>query len=234
RQFFSIVDSSFEILKAKKIDKLIIDIRENSGGNTMLSSYLFNYLDLKTDNNKKAYSKTITKVSKYSKRFYWRYSLTRPYFLFILPFMKEQWRRNNTSISKQYDENKEINTSNPNEIFKGDVILLTSKQNYSAASDFVRSFKYFKAGIIVGEQTTQPVTSYGDIVYFKLKNSKIKVACSHRLYHSLDLGSEHKSGVKPDIYINWNKQCDHNINSLIQKIINETNKFENNIIKSKI
>ncbi|MCG8409670.1 MAG: S41 family peptidase, partial [Bacteroidales bacterium] len=47
RQFFSIVDSSFEILKAKKIDKLIIDIRENSGGNTMLSSYLFNYLDLK-------------------------------------------------------------------------------------------------------------------------------------------------------------------------------------------
>lgn len=219
KKFYSVVDNCFEEIKNRNIKKLIIDLRDNPGGNSMFANSLTDYILNDTLDLDKTVKRTITKASKESRRFYYGYCLKHPYLIPLLPFIPGMWSKSGTLIEQKGSGYEYPNFNDMNH-FEGKVILLTSGCNYSAADDFIRNIKYYKLATIIGEETGGARDSYGDIVYFKLKKSKIKIACSQRIYYGHYLNDMPLSGVKPDISISWNNYTKKIDSLFINKIIN--------------
>jgi hypothetical protein len=164
----------------------------------------------------------VTKVSKEAKRFYFKYSFEHPYILPFLPFLPGMWHKNGKFITKSF-ESTEYPISEEKGGFRGKAVLLVSNKNYSAAADFIRACKYFETAKIIGEPTGQPMVSYGDIIYFRLKKSGINVACSHREYFSVNLGPENINSTIPDISVDWSTICIENKKEFISFIMSKLN-----------
>lgn len=96
-------------------------------------------------------------------------------------------------------ENKDIVYKNKRkeQVFDGQVYVLTNIKTYSAAMDFAMLVADNDLGIIVGEPSGNLPDSYGDILSFQMPNSKLMLCVSHKRWYRID---QSKSGlpIMPD------------------------------------
>lgn len=96
-------------------------------------------------------------------------------------------------------ENKDIVYKNKRkeQVFDGQVYVLTNIKTYSAAMDFAMLIADNDLGIIVGEPSGNLPDSYGDILSFQMPNSKLMLCVSHKRWYRID---QSKSGqpIMPD------------------------------------
>ncbi len=199
--YYSLIDKSFEQLKNNDVEKLIIDIKNNPGGNSNLMDYLFQYIS-KSDSIV-TYGSITAKSSTTARDFYRSYFTTKkPYLLPLIMCTSFYWKKEGIhTIPPEYQK-----VSKPEDVrYKGQVFLVTSHKCFSTADDFARAFKYNKVGVVVGEETGGMKDSYGEIVFFKLPHSKINCACSTKYYQGLDLNDAPRDGVMPD----YEMDCRH-------------------------
>ncbi|WP_282038888.1 S41 family peptidase [Saccharicrinis aurantiacus] len=195
KDYLKFFEECFTTIKANEIDKLIIDIRDNPGGNTFVSNQLLQYISQK---DYISYQSILVKYSKSSRHFYRQYALKKTYLYPFVMMSKIGWKADGI-IEKQGIQNKI--TLEDDLRFNGQVFLITSNYCYSTADDFSRAFKYNKMGTIIGEETGGMRDSYGDCIIFKLPNSKIECGCSSKYFKGLYLGDTFMDGVKPDYYL---------------------------------
>ncbi len=192
KAYFKLVNDCFNQMKEKGVNQLIIDLRDNSGGNTMLSDMIFQYV---AKEKFKTYNSTLTKFSNTTTKFYRSYCLKRPYLFPVLITNPSFWKSSGTKESVNCVNELRLKEEDR---FKGKVYLITSNYCYSTADDFARIFKKYQMGIIIGEETGGQRDSFGDTVFFKLPNSKISCGCSYKKFRGLDLGDFATDGVKPN------------------------------------
>ena len=193
RDFYNNVDSVFARIHNDSIDNLIIDIRNNPGGNSELADYLISCIYSKPY---KANSKILIKRSEQY------YTYMRGYFSWwfkpFLTFIKQINDYKLTPIGKVYEDIKGFKS--PKYIkhrFNGKTYLLINENTFSTALGFATVIKDYEIGHIIGEQTKSEVNEFGDIYPFDLPNSGLWVWCSAKRYirpsGELTIG-----GLKPD------------------------------------
>ncbi len=183
-RFQQFLEKIFSEIKSSALQNLIIDIRNNGGGNSSLGDELFNYI---TD---KPYSQIEKMQIKLSKE--------------ILDKGWGDWLPKDTldkykgEIYTIYGEPEE--PENNEFLFDGDVYLLTSSKSFSSANMFASAFKCYEMGTIVGEETGGLTVCYGDIISLELPYTKLKCGVSYKKFYEA-CGEENGRGVIPDFEV---------------------------------
>ena len=204
-RYDSLLIHVFKEIQKNEIENLIIDLRANKGGNGNLISTLVNYL---TDKPYISTAESQVKTSEATKLCY----TTHPIFVNAI----EQARKaegETPSFLKLVDcfleaepgtlttFPKEIITPGENQFrFEGQIYVLTSKQTFSAGTQFSVLIKDNNIGYIVGEETSDDPTEYGCIMLFELPNTKINIQNSTQ-YNLRPAGYDDQRGVIPDFKV---------------------------------
>jgi len=220
-EYYSVLTSSFKTIKDNKLQNLIIDVRQNGGGNGNLISPLVDFL---TDKPYITKSFSQIKASKAAVKCY----TTHPIFINAIEQArkaekesKEFLRLVDAILEKppgtitNLPEEKVIPTVNENR-FSGNLYVLASRNTFSAATGFCATIKDNKIGYIVGEETSDNPTDYGCIMLFELPNTRIKIQNS-TLYSVRPAGYDDQHGVIPDF----------KVETTITEFINGTDKVMN-------
>lgn len=183
------IDSAFVEIKNRQSNNLIIDLRNNAGGNDSFSDYLVSYIANKpfTWN-----SKFTLKTSKILKEHTRKHNdTTAVYFQEILS------HKNGERYNYEFDEYP----PQPKQIrFKGEVYVLVNRQTYSQAAVTASQIQDHKFGTIAGEETGEYPTLYASQFQYSLPNTGIVVKVSKGHIIRVN-GSEKPEGVLPDILI---------------------------------
>lgn len=201
----SLLCSSFKNIKDNEIGNLIIDVRENGGGNGNLISTLVNYL------TEKPYITTAFSQVKTSEATIHCYT-THPVFIHAIDqarkaekeseeFLQlvDAFLENPPGTITDLPEDVVIPTVNENR-FSGNLYVLTSRQTFSGATAFTVIIKDNQIGTIVGEETSDNPTDYGCIMLFELPNTKINIQNS-TMYSVRPAGYDDEHGVIPDFKV---------------------------------
>ncbi len=207
-RFKIFLDTVFSAIKKDKINNLIIDLRNNSGGNSVLGDELFQYIS-KTDFTQ--YDKTILKVSSHLKSLWTSYYLPQGVIDSIT--VNEVLKLPNGMIVRTdtiFNEDEEIIKLNEiSNRFYGKVYVLTSNYTFSSAADFAWCFKHYNMGKIVGEETGGWGLCYGDNVYAELPNSRLAINVSCKLFYNIGATEKSTHGVIPDFQVKSEDALDY-------------------------
>ncbi len=198
-KFKVFIDSSFNCIKNKNIANLIIDIRNNGGGDSKLGDEFFQYISKVPF---KQFGKTIIKTSIPQKEFY-----------------KSAYNINDTNkLGIVVKEKGQLINLRKNRLrFNGNVYLLQSHFTFSSASSFAWAFKYFKMGKIIGEETGGLAVCFGDIIRKKLPYSDFSYTVSHKKFFLYGATDKNIHGTMPDYEVPTNKALDFTINMIKNK-----------------
>lgn len=187
--FLRFADSTFTLLNERGIDKLIIDLRSNLGGDSEIGDEFLQYF-VKSDFTQ--YTKVVTKYSHLQKERYKNNANTDP----KSGAYETMMRKKNGSIEvEDYQLIKKKDLLNR---FDGKLIVLTSPFTFSSAADFAQAIHHYKLGTLVGEETGGLIVSFGDIITTHLPVTNIELTISHNLYYNIGAKNNDFKGVTPD------------------------------------
>lgn len=188
--FCAFADSAFSVINKNMIQNLIIDIRGNGGGRTVVVDSLMNFL---TNKPYTQYRKIEIRVSQELKE---RYKDKYP--------DRYEWI-NNYAIDELVVPDMNLTLPSNNKLrFVGNVFLLTDKTTSSAAATFAGIFKELKIGVIIGEETGGTIRYYGDYWDISTPNTAITFCIAPKRfiqYGGIDLDR----GVIPDYLVRNNE-----------------------------
>jgi hypothetical protein len=170
QNFKKIVKRAFAEIKEKKIENLVIDIRDNTGGMAFATPFLYTYLGTKDFKFK---SKLV---------FHHGYRFSNPEYLnrskfndwFNRHFMR---KINDTTYEWTLHNNTRKLYAIKKNAFKGQLFVLQNGMTASGAAEFATLVHYNHRGTIVGEESGgdyNGINGY-DRTYLRLPNSKIGV-----------------------------------------------------------
>lgn len=184
---------AFTEIRDKKIENLIIDIRNNLGGDSDVGDELFQYF---MNRPYKQYDRVVGKNSPLLKeRLKEHHKKGKELDASDLELLQ---KTNGTYDTIVYDE---IPIRENPLRFAGNMYLLTSAQTFSSAADFAQCFSHYKRGKIIGEETGGLVVSYGDIVSHQLPNTGLPITISSKLYYNVGTKTDDWRGATPDIKV---------------------------------
>ncbi|WP_299216602.1 S41 family peptidase [uncultured Aquimarina sp.] len=183
------IDSAFIKIYKNQKNNLIIDLRNNAGGDNSFSDYLVSYIA--------------------NKPFRWNSKLT----IKTSKFLKEHTRKHNDTTdtyfknilshtdNEIYDyEFEEYQPQEKNKRFQGKVYVLINRQSHSQSAVTAAQIQDYKFGTIVGEETGDYPSLYASQFQYSLPNTGIVVKVSKGYIVRVN-GSKKQEGVIPDIII---------------------------------
>jgi C-terminal processing protease CtpA/Prc len=209
--FTHFLDTVFTQIKHEKTEDLIIDLRNNSGGYSVLGDELFQYI---SEVPFSQFGKTTVKYSKLRAQFYTEIRKTG----FLKNYTDSAF---NNFIAPGYGTTKitydslTILRKNPLR-FKGNVYLLTSTNTFSSASDFAWCFQHFNMGKVVGEETGGYIVCFGDLINATLPVTKLSLNISHKEFYGYGATPKERHGVLPDYKVEADNALDFTL-KLIDK-----------------
>lgn len=195
-EFKKFIDDAFDQLISRNISNLIIDVRDNGGGNSELAKYIASYLT----------SKPVYSFS----RILWKSSQQ------VRNFVLDDIQNDTYGYyeQKDYDHLSSVKTgecyhwdykSNPDSckhkhIYRGETLVLSNTLCFSSTTDFLAMIRDFGLGKIVGSATGGLPNSFGDCYYFHLPNTKLFVSVSQKLFVRPS-GNENDNDLTPDYVV---------------------------------
>ncbi|MCF7920779.1 MAG: hypothetical protein K9N06_12775 [Candidatus Cloacimonetes bacterium] len=178
----------FNDLLQSGVGNLVVDLRNNGGGNSILSNQFYYHLELKEP------LRSFTTSIKLSQLMRYYYPDTVDYYLnrltndfginATLPYLYNlELETKEDYFSVIANKESDFYVPRPNHRFAGNLIFLTSNRTFSSAGDMVTIAYDNGIGTIIGEPMGQKPTSYGDILYFTLPNSKIEGGVSCKIFN---------------------------------------------------
>lgn len=183
------IDSAFVEIKERKGKHLIIDLRNNGGGDDSFSDYLVSYI---ADKPFKWNSRFSLKTSDILKEHVRKHNdTTDPYFQAILSH----------ASGEIFDYEFEAYPPQPQQKrFTGKVFVLINRQSHSQAAVTAAQMQDYQLGTLIGEETGDYPSLYASQFQFTLPNTGIPVKIS-KGYIVRVIGSTEARGVIPDVFI---------------------------------
>ncbi len=212
--FAAFADSTFRLLKEGGIENLIIDVRNNGGGNSAIGDTLFQYI---SHTPFLQFGKCVEKFSQ--GRIDGKKLMREQFHLFDYMSeseFEEYLYQEPIGTMKTYSESPIALSPNPLR-YDGNVYLLTSHYSYSGAGCFAQAFKHFRMGTIVGEEAGQPLACFGELVCQILPNTKLMYVASDKIFYlagATDKDFDH--GTIPDHKVDADKAMDYSVKLIKQ------------------
>ena len=162
--FNEFLEQTFKEIKDKNINKLIIDIRENSGGDSRLNDLLLSYI---TTTLYQQSSGRYWKVSSQAKRAYKNANYEDN---FGEEFMTQYYQAKNQSIIESFEE-RLIQPLKPKNYFTGKTCVLIGPSTFSSANFLADAIKTYKLSTLIGSATGELTNDFGEVIDFTLPNS---------------------------------------------------------------
>jgi len=193
--------NSFELLQKKKnINSLIIDVRDNGGGNMDCLFYLYSFI---TDSSFHEFDRAFSKINTVP----FRNWLTKD-------FLNNRVDEVNSTLGEEFThkskglyffEDSLINVWKPDPIhFSGKVFVVTNESTFSAASWLALLVKYSGRGKVVGDETGGGAVSGNGfrMLRYRLPESGIVLNFPYvHIVYSTYSGKNMGRGVMPDYWI---------------------------------
>lgn len=193
KDYSTFFQNSFRKLREAGIHHLIIDVRNNRGGEEMIGAELLTYL-IDKDFRIYRYGKTRTLDFSYTNRLPQSSNLKFP---------KKQFTK--TDSGYYMTDRDFLSTYRPktSDRFEGQVYVLSNNRCWSAANTFLALVKSHKVGTIIGQASGG---AYEDVdgrarVSFELPNSGMKVGYPAWSFKIDSKGGNRWKGVEPDYVI---------------------------------
>ena len=196
-RFQTFVDSAFTVINNNGISDLIIDIRQNGGGQSSIGDEFFQYISHEPFQQ---FGKVQTNASERQNAYTMKH-----YGYDISPLGLSEF---------DIVDLRELR-DNPLR-FSGNVYLLTSNYSFSSAASFAWAFQYFNMGTIIGEETGGLIVCYGDIISQFLPNTNIQFGTSFKKFYMYGSTDEHMHGVIPDIKVPAAEAMDYAISNILK------------------
>lgn len=172
-------DSMFLALREKNITNLIIDLRNNGGGNSAVGDVLFRYISPQPFLQM---GKALIRITPTTLRLQgnqqpapgWYFYNSEENGKLIAPLTKEEGH------------------------YEGNVYLLISHHTFSSAGSFAWAFKHFNMGTVIGEESGGMNVSFGDILYYKLPVSGLYCTISFKRFWQYGASEKDIHGTLPD------------------------------------
>jgi len=187
-RFCHFCDSAFKVLDERKINKLVVDLRENGGGNSGLAHCLLNYI---TDKPYRMAGDSKRKVSQQFKDY--------------LTANKDLYGDNYNDYLKlpvgsfmplasgdlTKPESKEHQ-------FKGKVCFLIGPYTFSSANMLAATVKDYRLFTLIGEPTGEAANHYGELCTIKLPNTGLVAFTSTTMWVRPNGDANDKGAISPD------------------------------------
>ncbi len=209
--FKQFLNKSFRKIRKQKASNLIIDVRDNEGGGDNFVHLLLEYL---TSKPYRLYEKTVIKISAQSHA------------------AIEHIRRQVPDKFANKKEGHIVTIELPFKTFpakalrfSGHVFVLIGSRSWSASTVFASAVKCFNVGTLVGEETPDPPTLYGSVVYSKLPHSELQFGVASKLMVAA-CGKPDGRGVLPDYEVKQKPQdTAKGVDTTLQYTLNLINKL---------
>ncbi len=189
QKYRKFIDSAFVEIKNNNSKNLIIDLRNNAGGNDSFSDYLVSYFANKPF---KWNSEFTLKTSQFLKEHTRKHNdTTDAYFQTILA------HKNGEIYNYEFDE---YPPQSKQKRFNGEVYVLVNRQSHSQSAVTASQIQDYKFGTVVGEETGDFPSLFASQFQYTLPNTKIGVKVSKGQIVRVN-GIKKPEGVKPDIII---------------------------------
>lgn len=227
KAFRHFLDSVFMVVEQEQISHLVIDIRQNGGGNSRLGDMLFSYI---TDKPYKMAEQMDIKISAEARKWF-RKRVIKWYLYPLYPFAVFHPQARFLLFGKHgkiksFPMNKERHPKKVKHKFNGQTYLLTGHYTFSSANMLAASYKCFGMGTVVGEETGGVLASFGDLVGFRLPNSGLNSYSSYKWF-VLPCYRGEVQGVRPDVEIRPGMEDIRDQNDVVMEkvmaLINEDN-----------
>lgn len=191
-KFKPFLDSMFREMKEKKINNLIIDIRNNGGGSSGLGDELLRYLSPVPF---RQYDKYLVRVSRFA-RAQNHYVNSKDGLVTIKP-------------------KKIVPFKERDRHYGGNTYLLESASTFSSAADFAWTFKQLNIGTVIGEESGGIAVNFGDMLALgALPNSGLNLASSYKKFYGTGAKESDTHGALPDIQIPATQALEYILNRL--------------------
>ncbi|MFD2200870.1 S41 family peptidase [Shivajiella indica] len=189
QKFRSFIDSSFVEIIRRNPPNLIIDLRNNLGGDDSFSDYLVSYI---ADQPFKWNSEFTLRTSSILKAHVREnYDITNPFWQSVL------MHENGSIYAFEFDK---YNPQPIDKRYSGKVYVLVNRQSHSQSAVTAAQIQDYKFATIVGEETGDFPSLYASQYNFKLPQTGIEVKIAKGYIVRVN-GSKKAEGVIPDIYI---------------------------------
>lgn len=178
-KFKDFLKNTFSDIKQNEITSVIIDVRENSGGNTSLAKELMQYI---SPVEFVVFDSSLLKISNH---------LIHEYSLDTAEYKPGSFH---------LETNDKIELIENPLRFNGSCSVLTSGYTYSTALDFAAMVRCFNIGKIVGSETGGRTISYGSPLSISLPETGIEIKISRKRFVNA-CGIESDSGLIPDYIV---------------------------------
>jgi hypothetical protein len=179
---------AFDTIKQVNCKKLVIDVRDNAGGNSRSVDSLLKYL---IGVPYTQYTSITLRVSDEVKQYYQRKKPDTYKLIADLPI----------DTIFIFDNNMFVNKPGPeSDLFDGNVFVLINNRTFSAAATFAGVVKAYGLVQLIGQPTGGTIRYYGDYLTFRLPHmgAEFFVSPKEFVQHGGDSPDE---GVAPDIYM---------------------------------
>lgn len=182
------LDSCMKVMKDNDIKVFAIDLRKNSGGNSLLANLVIGYFS----------------NAKYNLMGGRKWKVSQLYKEYLI----QNGNTGNDYLNKENGSVWELGSCKPvkspfqqNELFKGAVYLITGPFTFSSANMFADGVKEFKLATVIGEPTGENTNDFGEIFNVTLPYSKIKMQVTTSYDYGAGCNKNLFQPVVPDILI---------------------------------
>jgi C-terminal processing protease CtpA/Prc len=189
-EFCHFMDSSFIALHHKKSKNLIIDLRDNMGGDNSFSDYMVSFFATKEFS---FCSKFLVKTSQITKDF-WKDVTDST----VADLRRDILTKENGSYIETYIQKK--NPRKDSLHYNGKVYILINRYSISNASGVASIIQDYKLGTLIGEETAELPSNYGAAHQFKLPNTQF-IVMYPKAFIIRPNGDTSLSGVIPDFKV---------------------------------
>ncbi|BCY28968.1 S41 family peptidase [Flavobacterium okayamense] len=196
--FTKFLKETFQKIKDLNVDKLIIDIRENGGGNSKLNDLLLSYI---TKKDYRQSSGRYWKVSEKSKKVYSENKVYED--LFGKEFLKKYLDTPNQEVIESFT-NDLVTPISVDNFFNGKTCFLIGPNTFSSANFLADAIKTYNISTLIGLPTGEYTNDFGEQFSFTLKNSGNLVFVSSTYDIGANGNKDVLEPVMPDILVDSN------------------------------
>jgi Peptidase family S41 len=187
RDSFSVfLRQSFAEIKKRNAAGVIIDIRQNGGGDSGLGDTLISYISDKAYRNAGGMK---MRISKHSKAYAELAGAEDPF---------KNW--DNGKLYKHKMEKPKKPAKNELR-YKGKVAVLIGTGTFSSANMLTMAIKDFQLATLIGEQTGEPGNDFGEIFSFMLPETHIVATTAIKMFIRANGDEKDFNGIMPDIEV---------------------------------
>jgi len=190
RPFPEFLEESFSKIQSASAKGLIIDIRENGGGNSALAELMIPYF---SDKPYRLTAGMKWKVSEPYKQFLkgTQGGKEEPAFYFTMQ-NGTVYFYDNTTLKKPTENLLK---------FKGKTALLIGPNTFSSANMFSDGVKTYQLAKVFGSPTAEPGNDYGEMFNFMLPNSQIIARAPSKMFFRADGNEKNIDAILPDVLV---------------------------------